>query len=161
NGFFYVIDRTNGEFISAMPFVYTNWAKKIDYKTGRPIETQFSRYKGINSVIAPHPIGGHNWHPMAYNKSTGVVYIPAQESSNMYGQQKDWEFVDDARTWNTATSYNPENPVHSDSLANQWNGKLIAWDPVNQKEVWSVNQKSFWNAGILTTEELVFQGAGE
>jgi quinohemoprotein ethanol dehydrogenase len=161
NGFFYVIDRTNGEFISAMPFVYTNWAKKIDYKTGRPIETQFSRYKGINSVIAPHPIGGHNWHPMAYNKTTGLVYIPAQESSNMYGQQKDWEFVDDARTWNTATSYNPENPVHSDSLANQWNGKLIAWDPVNQKEVWSVNQKSFWNAGILTTEELVFQGAGE
>ncbi len=161
NGFFYVIDRTNGEFISAMPFVYTNWAKEIDYKTGRPIETRFSRYKGINSVIAPHPIGGHNWHPMSFNKSTGLVYIPAQESSNIYGQQKDWKFVDDARTWNTGTSYNPENPVQRDSLANQWNGKLIAWDPVNQKEVWSVNQKSFWNAGILTTEELVFQGAGE
>lgn len=161
NGFFYVIDRTNGEFISAKPFVYTNWATEINPKTGRPIETSFSRYKGINAVIAPHPIGAHNWHPMAYNPKTSLVYIPAQESSNVYGQVMDWEFFDDGKSWNTGTGYNPENPDYRDSLANQWHGKLIAWDPIKQKEVWGIKQNSFWNAGVLTTEELVFQGTGE
>lgn len=161
NGFFYVIDRTDGTFISAQPYVYTNWAKEIDYETGRPVESHFSRYKGVNAVIAPHAIGAHNWHPMAYNKHTGLVYIPAHESSNMYGQDKDWKFQDDGRSWNTGTGYDPDSPVHGDSLANQWGGKLIAWDPVKQEERWSVEQKSFWNAGVLSTEELVFQGTGE
>jgi quinohemoprotein ethanol dehydrogenase len=161
NGFFYVIDRTNGAFISAQPFVYTNWAKEIDYHSGRPVETTFSRYKGTNALISPHPIGGHSWHPMAYNKKTGLVYLPAQESFNMYGQDKNWKFVDDGRSWNTGTGYDPGSPDYMDSLATQWYGKLIAWDPVKQKEVWSVQHKSFWNAGVLTTEELVFQGTGD
>ncbi len=160
NGFFYVIDRRNGEFISARPFVYTNWAKEID-KTGRPVETPFSRYKGINADISPHPVGAHNWHPMAYNPVTGLVYIPAKESFMVYGQAKDFEFADDGRSWNTGTAYNAENPDYKDSLSHQWQGKLIAWDPIQQKEIWSVDQKSFWNAGVLATEELVFQGTGE
>src|SRR5690554_1555640 len=99
--------------------------------------------------------------PMAYNKFTGLVYIPARESSNMYGNKKDWEFYDDGKSWNTGTSYNTDNPDVEDSLANQWHGKLIAWDPIKQKEVWSIQQNSFWNAGVLATEELVFQGTGE
>jgi quinohemoprotein ethanol dehydrogenase len=161
NGFFYVIDRTNGHFISAEPFVYTNWAKEIDYQTGRPIETSFSRYKDINAQIAPHPFGGHNWHPMAYNKLAGLVYIPARESSHMYGKKKNWEFTDDGKSWNTGAAYNTDNPDNRDSLANQWHGRLIAWDPIKQKEVWSLRQNSLWNGGILATEELVFQGTGE
>ncbi len=161
NGFFYVIDRTSGELLSAQPFVYTNWAKEIDHKTGRPIETPFSRYKNVNAQIAPHAIGAHNWHPMAYNPKTGLVYIPAQESYNLFGQVNTWEFYDDGRSWNTGTMYNPDHIVHRDSLAEQWYGKLIAWDPIQQKEVWSIKQKSFWNAGVLATEELVFQGTGE
>ncbi|MCW3094041.1 MAG: alcohol dehydrogenase, partial [Ferruginibacter sp.] len=44
NGFFYLLDRTNGKFISAKPFVYVNWAKSIDQNTGRPVENDFSRY---------------------------------------------------------------------------------------------------------------------
>ncbi len=161
NGFFYVIDRISGEFISAKPYVYTNWAKEIDYSTGRPVETAFSRYKGVNAVIAPAPIGAHNWHPMAYNDSTGLVYIPAQEGSNMFGQDTNWAFADDGRSWNTGTGHDPDSPERGDSLANQWSGKLIAWDPVKQKEIWSVQQKNFWNAGVLATEDLVFQGTGE
>jgi quinohemoprotein ethanol dehydrogenase len=161
NGFFYVIDRVNGKFISAQPFVYTNWAREIDYSNGRPVETPFSRYKGVNAVIAPAPIGAHNWHPMAYNDSTGLVYIPAQEGSNMFGQKVDWVFIDDGRSWNTGTGHDPAKPDQKDSLANKWVGKLIAWDPIKQKEVWSITQNAFWNAGVLSTEELVFQGTGD
>jgi len=161
NGFFYVIDRKNGAFISAEPFVYTNWAKEIDYLNGRPTETHFSRYKGINARISPTPSGAHNWHPMAYNKYTGLVYIPAQENSSMYGQVKNWEFVDDGRSWNTGTGLDTLRPTHNDSLAEQRYGKLIAWDPIQQKEVWSVKHTAFGNGGVLATEELVFQGSGD
>lgn len=161
NGFFYVLDRTNGALISAEPYVYTNWAKSIDKTTGRPVETAFARYPNMNAQIAPSPGGGHNWQPMAYNSKTGLVYIPAREEGSFYGQPKQWEYIDDARTWNTASEYNPDNTTHVDSLAGRNFGKLIAWDPIQQKEVWSVWQKSSWNAGVLTTDELVFQGNAE
>ena len=161
NGFFYVLDRTNGALISAEPYVYTNWAKSIDKTTGRPVETAFARYPNMNAQIAPSPGGGHNWQPMAYNSKTGLVYIPAREEGSFHGQPKNWEFVDDARSWNTANELNPENTTHLDSLAGRNFGKLIAWDPIQQKEVWSVWQKSSWNAGVLTTDDLVFQGNAE
>jgi quinohemoprotein ethanol dehydrogenase len=106
NGFFYVIDRTNGEFISAKPYVYTNWAKEIDSNTGRPIETDFARYPNMNARIAPSPVGGHNWQAMAYNKKTGLVYIPAREGSMTFGQPKSWEYQNDSRSWNTGVGAN-------------------------------------------------------
>ena len=53
NGFFYVIDRTNGELISADNFVETTWASHIDMETGRPVEVPGSRYEGaVASVLA-------------------------------------------------------------------------------------------------------------
>ena len=161
NGFFYVIDRTNGEFISAEPYVYVNWATGIDKETGRPNETPFSRYPNMNSEIAPSALGGHNWQPMAYSPVTGLVYIPAREMGMYYGQPKKFTHTDDGRSWNTGSEFDPEKAVQEDSLARQFFGKLIAWDPVEQKEVWSVKQPSPWNAGVLATNDFVFQGTAE
>lgn len=161
NGFFYMIDRSNGAFISAEPYVYTNWAKEIDKDTGRPIETEFARYPNMNAQISPAAGGGHNWQPMAFNPKTGLVYIPAREEGMFYGQPKNWEYLNDSRTWNTATGYDSDNKTYEDSLAGRNFGKLIAWNPVKQKEEWSVWQKSSWNAGVLTTDDLVFQGNAE
>jgi quinohemoprotein ethanol dehydrogenase len=161
NGFFYVLDRANGKLISAEPYVYTNWAKEVDKKTGRPIETEFARYPNMNAQISPAGGGGHNWQPMAFNPKTGLVYIPAREAGMFYGQPKNWEYLNDSRTWNTATGYDSENKTYEDSLAGRNFGKLIAWNPVKQKEEWSVWQKSSWNAGVLTIDDLVFQGNAE
>jgi len=161
NGFFYVLDRTDGAFISAKPYVYTNWAKEIDTLSGRPIETEFARYPNMNAQISPAAGGGHNWQPMAFNSKTGLVYIPAREEGMFYGQPKDWEFAEDARSWNQAIDYDSDNETQVDSMAGRNFGKLIAWNPVTQKEEWSVWQKSSWNAGVLTTDELVFQGNAE
>lgn len=161
NGFFYVIDRTNGAFISAEPYVYVNWATGIDKATGRPIETPFSRYPNMNSEIAPSALGGHNWQPMSYSPVTGLVYIPAREFGMYYGQPDSFTYTDDGRTWNTGSSFNAAKEVHEDSLARQFFGKLIAWDPIKQKEIWNVKQPSPWNAGVLATREFVFQGTSE
>jgi quinohemoprotein ethanol dehydrogenase len=160
NGFFYVLDRITGEFISAEPYVYVNWAKGIDKETGRPIENEFSRYNKSNTMIAPHPFGGHNWHPMAYNTSTGLVYIPAHESSMVYGQSRDFKVKNDGKTWNIGIGFDRDLPFIKDSLAKQFAGKIIAWDPVTQKEKWIYKHLTPWNGGILSTKDLIFQGTG-
>lgn len=161
NGFFYVLDRTNGKFISAKPYVNINWATEVDYESGRPIETEFSRYTTTNSYISPGPLGGHNWQPMSFNPKTGLVYIPARMDNFRYGQKKDWEFNKDVRVWNLGVGYAADKPVHKDSLAGRNFGELIAWDPINQKKVWGVKHATTWNAGVLTTDDLVFQGTAE
>ena len=76
NGFFFVVDRTNGKFISAKNFVDVNWATGYD-ANGRPIEVQEARGEAAYDSI-PGPFGAHNWHPMSFNPQTGLVYLPAQ-----------------------------------------------------------------------------------
>jgi PQQ-dependent dehydrogenase (methanol/ethanol family) len=78
NGFFYVLNRTNGDLISAEPFVNVNWASRIDLETGRPVENpqyrpQLDKWaKGV----CPNLIGGKNWPPMSFSPQTHLVYIP-------------------------------------------------------------------------------------
>ena len=159
NGFFYVLDRNTGELLSAEPYVYVNWASKVDMKTGRPVETPNARYLTSNEQIYPGPFGGHNWQPMAFNPKTNLVYIPAREQSFMYGNQQDFEY--DKDHWSLGISSNPANPTNKDAKFAKSYGKLIAWDPVLNKEVWSKVEKTTWNSGVMTTSDLVFQGTAE
>ena len=163
NGFFYVLDRNTGELLSAEPYVYVNWASKVDMKTGRPVETPNARYIKTNEQIYPSPYGAHNWQPMAFNPKTKLVYIPAREQSMMYGNEQD--FVYDKDYWSLGIGIgvggNPANPTNMDPKFPKSFGKLIAWDPVQNKEVWSKVEKTVWNSGVLTTSDLVFQGNAE
>lgn len=162
NGFFYVVDRTNGELISAEPYTYMNWATGVDKKTGRPIETSFGRYRYENRVISPGPVGGHNWQPMAYNPTTGLVYFPAHVNSFPFGNDSVWTFIPNTRNVSAPILYLPtiEDP---NKPANMNSGQLLAWDPRTQKEVWRVNYPAtYWNGGVMATAGgLVFQGTGE
>ena len=169
NGFFYLLDRTNGKLISAKPYVYVNWAKEIDNKTGRPVENEFSRYKNENAVVFPSPIGGHNWQPMAYNPGTKLVYLPVRDNSNVYGNDPTWKYNQPSGFgtgigWNTATDYVPSKPIHDDTLGPKQvpQERLIAWDPVDQKEVWRLPLAGVWNGGVVTTASgLVFEGTAD
>ena len=78
NGFFFVIDRTNGKFISADKYVEVNWATGYG-KDGRPVEIAEARSADHPFDIVPGPYGGHNWQSMAYSPLTGLAYFPAQE----------------------------------------------------------------------------------
>jgi quinohemoprotein ethanol dehydrogenase len=156
NGFFYVLDRKSGELLNANPYTYVNWATHVDMKTGRPVETPFSRYENFNKRVAPSPIGGHNWQAMAYNPVTKLVYIPSRELSYLYGNRKDFKY--DPKTWNTASDIDEKKETKEDVKAQKALGRLIAWDPALGKEVWRSEGASFWDAGVLTTKELVFQG---
>lgn len=156
NGFFYVLDRETGELLKADAYTYVNWATHVDLKTGRPVETPNSRYEKFNKLVSPSPIGGHNWQAMAYNPVTKLVYIPSREMSYPHGNQVDFKY--DPKNWNTGSAVNPNNKMVDDPKAHKMEGRLIAWDPVAGKEVWRSAGASIWDAGVLTTSDLVFQG---
>lgn len=165
NGFFYVLDRTNGDFISARNFVPVTWCKRLDPETGRPVGVQ--GYRNKPQLTMPSPYGGHNWQPMSYNPQTGLVYIPAQSVPFRYGQASGWEIEKSA--WGTdvnmALGRPPVsmNPVLYAEIAKALTrGSLIAWDPVHQKAVWRYDYKGPWNGPTLTTAgNLVFQGTAD
>jgi len=79
NGFFYVLDRATGEFISAKNHVMQNWNQGFDAK-GRPVTSDAVRYGFDPALVMPGPGGGHNWFPMAYSPRTRLAYFPAYQS---------------------------------------------------------------------------------
>jgi PQQ-dependent dehydrogenase (methanol/ethanol family) len=83
NGYFYVLDRTNGKLISAEPYVPLNWARRVDLGTGRPVVNPDAYYgaSGKPWLAMPGPLGAHNWHPMSFSPRTGLVYLPRASSS--------------------------------------------------------------------------------
>jgi len=151
NGFFYVLDRRTGQFISAKTFVNINWAKGIDERTGRPIENPGIRYSSTGKPVQmmPGPDGAHTWHPMAFSPKTGLVYIPAQEIGKKFTPLKDFQISPEG--WNLG--------VAVDGTPEPKKGYLLAWDPVNQKEVWRADHRGPWNGGaVATAGNLVAQG---
>lgn len=165
NGFFYVLDRATGELLSADAYVYVNWAKRVDLVSGRPVENDFSRYEHVNAMVAPNYEGGHNWHPMAFNPVTKLVYIPALDNASIYGADPNWQSHKSGfavgNGWNAGVGSDPGKPTVQDPhvQGSLPKGKLIAWDPVAKRQVWQVSHPTPWNAGVLTTASgLVFQG---
>lgn len=160
NGFFYVIDRSNGKLISAQKIGKVNWADRIDLKTGRPVERAGIRYQDGPVTMYPSGLGSHNWQSMSYNPVTGLVYIPYMQlgmkvsasptaeadvapnpNKVLFRLGTDFEIVTD-----------PKDPLDG-------TGSLLAWDPVAQKLKWRVDHPFLWNGGTMTTAgNLVFQG---
>lgn len=162
NGFFFVIDRRTGEFISAQNFVDVNWASGYD-ANGRPIETEIARVVDRPREIIPSPYGARNWHPMSFNPTTGLAYMPVQGVPITLLDNKDWKFNAGSPLephsnlgWNMGMFANAEPPKSAPF------GRLVAWDPVAQKERWRVEHVGPWNGGTLTTAgNLVFQGTAD
>nr|MBX2872779.1 PQQ-dependent dehydrogenase, methanol/ethanol family [Saprospiraceae bacterium] len=162
NGFFFVIDRTNGEFISAENFVDVNWASGYD-ENGRPMEISEADYKDGAYEAIPGPYGAHNWHPMAFSPETGLAYIPAQGVPIVMEDDKNWVYNSNATAgphanigWNLGILLSAVPPQSAPF------GHLVAWDPVKQEAAWRVEHVSPWNGGILTTAGgLVFQGTAD
>ncbi|HXH02440.1 MAG TPA: methanol/ethanol family PQQ-dependent dehydrogenase [Candidatus Competibacteraceae bacterium] len=163
NGFFYVLDRSNGQLISATPFVTKQtWTSGVDMKTGRPIETgnrpgdpakSADGKKGETVAVAPSFLGAKNWMPMAYNKDTGLFYVPANE----WGMD----------IWNEPITYKKGaaylgagfniKPLYEDYI-----GALRAVDPKTGKIVWEYkNNAPLWGGVLTTAGNLVFTGTPE
>jgi len=84
-GFLYVIDRTNGELLSAEPFEKVNWATHVDMKTGRPVESEVAKKvrAGEQIELWPGQWGGKNWAHAAFNPETGLLYANTMHNSRL------------------------------------------------------------------------------
>lgn len=163
SGFFMVVDRTNGKLLSAEPFARVTWATHYDLETGRPVEVPGQDYDGAKALVSPSSGGAHNWQPMAYSPDTGLVYIPAMESTFSYEEPEEFKILPGGRNqgveredviWNELF-----HRIISSKIAS---GHLLAWDPVQQKAAWKVDLPTVWNGGVLSTGgQLVFQGNGD
>jgi len=155
NGFFYVLDRTDGELLKANAFVPDiNWADGIDMKSGRPIESELTkkmRATGEAFMLWPAAIGGKNWSPMAFDPDKGVAY---------------------ANTLRIGMRYEPVEPVYRRgtfyfginftgfSYKDGARGYLRAIDPLTGKAKWEVPSDIPFYGGVLATAGgLVITGA--
>ncbi len=162
DGFFYVIDRETGKLISADPFTFVNWATAIDPKTGRPIENPKARYpRDDASPVVPGPAGAHSWHPMSYSPVTGLTYIPVNEVGFNFKSPDDFEFKNQAPNYgiDMLAAGMPQDPKIKTAILDSVKGKLVAWDPIRQRQAWSIDRPGPWNGGTLATAgNLVFEG---
>ncbi len=167
NGFFYVLDRITGELLSAEKYVKVNWASHVDMNTGRPVTIK--DYGEELEMVLPSPAGGHNWQPMAFNPDTNLVYIPTKDLSGLFALSREWSengtFTHKSGWWNVGLDWQAYTDltqnIDFDSLPIS-HGYLKAWDPVEQKVIWSYKHNNAWNGGVLSTAgNLVFQGAGD
>jgi quinohemoprotein ethanol dehydrogenase len=174
DGFYYVIDRLTGAFISAEPFSYVTWAQGIDQETGRPIINPEAHYDrtGQPVEVSPGPGGAHNWSPMSYNPNAGLIYIPTTTQSSITLEvQPDFEYDPGGTNLgiafggrgrgNADTEPRPE-PIQMPGIGPEpeedVRGVLVAWDPVNQREVWRREGGGGIGGGTVSTAgNLVFQ----
>lgn len=159
NGFFFVIDRESGEFISAKPIVPVTWASHYDEK-GRPVETENADFRNGSRLIRPSPYGAHTWTPMSLHPKTGLVYLPVVDMPYVYGGDKDWKFQ--PNSWNTGLDMSAFESFGETESNETWGAYLLAWDPVNQREVWRHTHRTGFNGGTLSTgDDLLFEGAAD
>jgi len=162
DGFFYLIDRTNGQFISAKNHVPVTWTTGIDAVTGRPTINPAAHYGTEPVLVTPGPGGGHNWFPMAYSPDTGLAYFPQYEGWFVYALDPDFKpqaFRSNGGWGGFSGEALKKRQLLQKAADEREKAALIAWDPVKQQVRWRVPLPHHGNGGVLATAgNLVFEG---
>lgn len=149
NGFFYTLDRTNGEVLAAKPFVHTTWAKEIG-RDGRPVLLPGNRPNETGSMTCPDLTGGTNFYAPSYDPARGLFFVNARETCALFFA---WEpefhqgqlFLGGA----SQRAHGPEGTY----------GALRAIDPTTAERKWEFRYPAPGTAGVLSTASgLVFTG---
>lgn len=152
NGYVYVLDRTNGEVLSATPFGYINASKGVDLKTGRliPNPEKAPGFGRVTRDICPPSPGMKDWEPSAYSPQTGLVYIPhANLCQDQEGVQANYI---------AGTPYVGAN-IKMYAGPGGYRGVFDAWDPVHAKKIWSIQELfPVWSGALATAGNVVFYG---
>jgi quinohemoprotein ethanol dehydrogenase len=174
NGFYYVLDRASGQFISGQPFAKITWASGLDERTGRPFVNKEAHYGTETIQIMPGPGGAHNWSPMSFNPTTGLVYIPStQVSSSNFAVDTDFVYKPGQSNIGVKrgpapagggfappppATLPPPPAIGPEAPAEGQRGALVAWDPVTQKQKWqtagggSIGGGTFTSAGGIVVQ---------
>ena len=166
NGFYYVLDRATGRFLTGLPFVRVNWAEGLD-DSGRPVETPqppgAPTYPGIQ--------GGTNWYSPSYSPRTELFYIPAWENYATVFDGEPQEYVEgESFIGGRPAAYQPvpdapTPPGLTRGPINTWtdaagHGAVVALDALTGEPRWQFEMTDVISSGILTTAgDLLFTGA--
>ena len=166
NGFFYVLDRTTGEFIRGEPFVEINWASGLS-ESGRPIETP----QPSGATTYPGVQGGTNWYSPSYSPSTELFYLSAWEDYGSVFRSTEVEYQEGlvflGGVPDTPFPGGPNVPSTRGGRINIWTeaagtGAVIAIDPRTGEHRWKFEMTDVTTSGILTTAtDVLFTGGRE
>ncbi|MBV9505335.1 MAG: PQQ-dependent dehydrogenase, methanol/ethanol family [Acidobacteriia bacterium] len=156
NGLFYVLDRTNGQFLLGKPFVKVNWMDGFDEK-GRPRRVPGKVPGGPQTIVTPTVLGGTNWYPPSYSPSTGLFYVSAWENTGT--------FLGQGGGLPRGTGPNPmgQTNLHVNTKKEEEGyGAVRALDPHTGERKWEFKMTDITWAGVLTTaSDLLFSGGSE
>lgn len=168
NGYFYVLDRETGEFLSGEPFVRVNWSSGLD-ENGRPITTP--QPEGMPTY--PGNQGGTNWYPPAFSPRTGLFYFAAWEDYATIYRPEESEyqpgraFLGGGFDVLTPAPGAPGVGIGRTDPINDWTNEVghaavIAMDPLTSQPRWTFEQFDVSDSGMLTTgSDLLFTGGRE
>jgi alcohol dehydrogenase (cytochrome c) len=168
NGFFYVLNRETGAFLSGAPFVKVNWASGLDAK-GRPIATP----QPAGQPTWPGNQGGTNWYSPSFSPRTGLFYLSAWEGyASIFRKEPATyvpgrNFAGGGHTVVTPVPGAPGPRIGRYTPVNDWtdvtgHGAVIALDPQTLQRKWTFPQYDVTDSGILTTAtDLLFTGGRE
>jgi PQQ-dependent dehydrogenase (methanol/ethanol family) len=152
NGYIYIIDRTNGEVLSATPFVHITTSKGVDLKTGRLLynDEKKPQLGKVVRDLCPAAPGAKDWQPSAYSPRTRLIYIPHQ---NLCMDIEDVE-----ANYIAGTPFVGAN-VRMYAGPGGHRGVFTAWDPVDSRPVWSIKENfPVWSGALATAGDVVFYG---
>ncbi len=153
NGFFYVLDRTDGELLRAFPFAHQTWAKPDDALRARPVELPDQRPTPEGTLTCPDLYGSTNWQSPSWDPALGLFFVTAREFCQVYVSIPPPEgYPGGERTMGGRALRGPE-PA--------W-GALRAIDPLTGKTRWEVRHDApSWAGNLSTASGLVFSGDGD
>lgn len=168
NGNFYVLDRSNGNFLLGKPFVKVNWMSGFT-PNGRPIQTP--QLAGLPTF--PGNQGGTNWYSPSFSPNTGLFYLSIWDDYGSIYTPQPAEYK--AGTVFGGGSPRPFTPVPGAPAVptlrrgaiNNWteavgHGAVIAIDPKTGDRKWTYYMTDVTDSGILTTaSDLLFTGGRE
>ena len=155
NGYVYVIDRTNGQVLSAEPYGFVNASSGVDLNTGA-LRANADKAPQVGKVIreiCPAAPGLKDWQPAAYSPRTGLVYIPHQNLC------MDEESL--SANYIAGTPYVGMNvKIYAGPGGNR--GEFEAWNPQTGKQVWAVKEDlPVWSGAMVTAGDVAFYGTME
>lgn len=161
NGFWYVLDRTNGEFLSGKAFTKVTWADGIDEK-GRPRRVQSPTPEGI--VVYPSFVGATNWYSPSYSPRTGLFYFSAWMDTFSTFVKGKADYVEGRSFIGTFPS-GPSPSIFGSPLNRRTaggHGAVLAFDPKTGEKKWQFDLVDVSDSGVLTTAtDLLFSGSRE
>jgi alcohol dehydrogenase (cytochrome c) len=147
NGYFFVLDRTNGELVRVVPFVDRVTWGEIDAE-GEVTPKVYPEKEGEPVKFWPGPAGGKEWTHAAYSPRTQLFYAPVQDVGAEV-TLRHREFKESIPYWGASVVVD----------ATDMYGSVSAFDPLSGKEVWRWRNEVPMCASVLATGgDLVFAG---